>query len=361
MSLSADIDEANRVIVRRKHIWKDTIRAFSKRSFDCQKSLSVTFVGEEAVDAGGPKREFFHLALEEMANDGQVFQGPSDRRSFVHNVQALASRKFFYAGMLIALSMANGGPGFPCLAVSVFNYLCFGLEHGFEVEMEDLPDTDIIGKLDKIKTAPNNKELQTKLVDEDYEFIMECGFMKPVSKISLGDVPEIVRTVCIEFVVNRSTQETNQFLNGFETLNVGSLIKRHPAAMKQLLTYVPCQVTARELMDLLVPMYSPRGSNRREEEECIILNWNDYLQDLEGDGQISPSNVLSFITGAPSMPPMGFDREISIHFIDDKDKTLPTASTCSLVLRLPLSLTMYEEFKEKVDFAIMNTFGFGQV
>lgn len=61
------------------------------------------------------------------------------------------------------------------------------------------------------------------------------------------------------------------------------------------------------------------------------------------------------------MPPMGFDREISIHFIDDKDKTLPTASTCSLVLRLPLSLTMYEEFKEKVDFAIMNTFGFGQV
>lgn len=58
LSLSADVDEANYVFVRRKHVWKDTVRAFSKPSFDCHKSLSVIFVGEEAMDVGGPKREF---------------------------------------------------------------------------------------------------------------------------------------------------------------------------------------------------------------------------------------------------------------------------------------------------------------
>ena len=150
LSLSTDIDMANRIVVRRKHIWKDTLRAFSRSSFDSQKAVNIIFVGEEAVDAGGPKREFFHLALEALANDGQIFQGPSDRRSFVHNIQAVAHKKFFYAGMLVALSLANGGPGFPCLAESVFNYLCYGLGPKVQPEMKDLPDLEMKGKLEEV-------------------------------------------------------------------------------------------------------------------------------------------------------------------------------------------------------------------
>ena len=150
LSLSTDIDAANCIVVRRKHIWNDTLRAFSRSSFDCQKAVNIIFVGEEGADAGGPKREFFHLALEALANDGQIFQGPSDRRSFVHNIQAVASRKLFYAGMLVALSLANGGPGFPCLAKSVFSYLCYGLGPKVQPEMEDLPDIEIKEKLEKV-------------------------------------------------------------------------------------------------------------------------------------------------------------------------------------------------------------------
>ena len=78
--------------MRRKHIWRYTLRAFSCSTFDCRKSVHVIFVGEEAADAGGPRRE--HLALEAMANDSQMFHGPSDRRSFVHNMQAVATLRF---------------------------------------------------------------------------------------------------------------------------------------------------------------------------------------------------------------------------------------------------------------------------
>ena len=66
LSLSTDIDAANRIVVRRKHIWNDTLRAFSRSSFDCQKAVNIIFVGEEGADAGGPKHEFFHLALEKF-------------------------------------------------------------------------------------------------------------------------------------------------------------------------------------------------------------------------------------------------------------------------------------------------------
>ena len=71
---------------------------------------------------GGPRR-FFVLALQELAEDSSIFQGPPHGRFFLHNVQALASRKYFYAGMLVAVSLANGGPGLPCLAEAVYEYL----------------------------------------------------------------------------------------------------------------------------------------------------------------------------------------------------------------------------------------------
>ena len=138
--ISMDPEEANRLVIRHKHIWNDAVWALSKYSFDYHKSVQITFVGEEAVDEGRPKREFFHLALQAMADEHTIFQGPSHGRSFVHIVQALAGRKFFFAGLLVALSLANGGPGFPCLAESVFNYLCYRLEAGVQPDVDDVPD-----------------------------------------------------------------------------------------------------------------------------------------------------------------------------------------------------------------------------
>ena len=83
-------------------------------------------MGEEAVDDGGPRREFLTLVLQEMAADGNIFQGLPHSRFLLHNVQALAARKFFLAGMLVAVSLANGGPGLACLSEALYNYLCFG-------------------------------------------------------------------------------------------------------------------------------------------------------------------------------------------------------------------------------------------
>ena len=42
---------------------------------------------------------------------------------------------------------------------------------------------------------------------------------------------------------------------------------------------------------------------------------------------------------------VGFDSELT--FISEKSKTLPVASTCSLVLWLPTALVDYEIFKER--------------
>ena len=44
------------VPVRRREIWKDALRCLNAPNFVSNHGLKVRFVGEEAVDAGGPLR-----------------------------------------------------------------------------------------------------------------------------------------------------------------------------------------------------------------------------------------------------------------------------------------------------------------
>lgn len=59
-----DDEDVQRIHIRRSSIFSDALRQFSKGSFDVTKMLQVRFVGEEAIDTGGPQREFFHLFRE---------------------------------------------------------------------------------------------------------------------------------------------------------------------------------------------------------------------------------------------------------------------------------------------------------
>ena len=66
-------------------------------------------------------------------------------------------------------------------------------------------------------------------------------------------------------MIVRSSREMAQFLEGLDTLHIASLMKVHPSAMRQLFTHTSAHVTSRELAELLVPIFSPRGSNVRED------------------------------------------------------------------------------------------------
>ena len=136
-------------------MWEDALRAMSRPSFDYRQGVRVNFLAESGIDDGGPSREFFDIALREMANDHTIFHGSGNRLSFVHNVKALGKRRFYFAGLFIGVSLSNGGPGFPCLAQPVFQFLQSGQACNVQVEVEDVPDEEIKGKLQDI-SAYNN-------------------------------------------------------------------------------------------------------------------------------------------------------------------------------------------------------------
>lgn len=76
----------HRITVRRGHLLEDTRRSLT--TYDETKHIRVTFLGEAAVDDGGPRRELFMLLMGEIANNGSLLDGPPNRRVLRHNVVA---------------------------------------------------------------------------------------------------------------------------------------------------------------------------------------------------------------------------------------------------------------------------------
>ena len=58
-----DMENINRISIRRRYAYQDYLAAVARqkkrRRFNQNGMLKVTFIGEPAVDDGGPRREFF--------------------------------------------------------------------------------------------------------------------------------------------------------------------------------------------------------------------------------------------------------------------------------------------------------------
>ena len=55
------------IIINRHAVYKSTVRAMKRSSFSFYKLLNVHFCGEDGVDQGGPRREFFRLLMQEIS------------------------------------------------------------------------------------------------------------------------------------------------------------------------------------------------------------------------------------------------------------------------------------------------------
>jgi hypothetical protein len=90
-------EKVNRIDVRRSHIWSDTVEAFTRSTFSSQKWLRVHFVLEEAANEGGPRREFFRLAVRQCSQS-DLFVGQPSCRTMALSVAAIHKKKYLVAG-----------------------------------------------------------------------------------------------------------------------------------------------------------------------------------------------------------------------------------------------------------------------
>lgn len=149
LPLSGDDTPYQLLTVSRRRVWSDVKRAFTKPYTNLNLPIRVIFSGEEAADDGGPRREFFRLALGAAISDPSLFSGPPSSRYLVHNTSALLEKCFLLIGKLMAISLTQGGCGPACLCPWVYDYLTLGFD-GVEVAIDDIPDITIQDKLKRV-------------------------------------------------------------------------------------------------------------------------------------------------------------------------------------------------------------------
>lgn len=111
--------------------------------------LKVRFVGESAVDDGGPRREFFQLLLNAIANKSGMFSGFPNHVVPLHNVNAVLNNKYFVVGKMIAAALVQGGQPPVFFAGAVADFLVYNRVKS-SVDIDDIADYEVRECLKKV-------------------------------------------------------------------------------------------------------------------------------------------------------------------------------------------------------------------
>ena len=74
----------SRFNINRANVWDGALRGFKRSSYDPSHEILIKFTDDEgrtedAVDTGGPKREFLTLLMD-CLRSRRIFDGPEDRK-----------------------------------------------------------------------------------------------------------------------------------------------------------------------------------------------------------------------------------------------------------------------------------------
>lgn len=138
-----------KIAVRRSFVWQDTLRKLKRTTQEeLAAPIRVDFVGESAVDAGGPRREYFSLLVGSVVKAG-LLHGKPGEYTFSHNIQKLENREYHYLGVILALSLLQGGSGPLCFCQPVAEYIAHGRVLS-DIDVITIPEYEIRSKLEQV-------------------------------------------------------------------------------------------------------------------------------------------------------------------------------------------------------------------
>ena len=379
--LSKKCQDSNNEIklkVRRSCVWEDTLLKLKR----CPKEtlsngmVRVQFIGEPAVDEGGPRKELFFLIHRHMQLSC-LFTDEPHRRIFAHNVMALQREEYYSYGVLSALSILQGSPGPTMFSSPVVDYILHGKLEAVLTSVSDLPNEKVRLKLEELDLI-SDPEVFKREASFNVQFRFKAGYSKPL--VTLEDKQEFFRCICLHYMILSTLPEIEQFIQGLNINGVLDTMRKNPLSSRKLLQSSGVKELSADKVDEMFHFcYSPIGSNKRKDEEAIAFNFRQYLEDVEKElvstsildpdtGDLNTvtvqlSHILQFITGCPGIPATGFDSQLSVNFEHTETQRKLTANTCSCTLHLPVGkvLIEYEKFKNEFTECMFNSPGFGQV
>ncbi|KAL3843283.1 hypothetical protein ACJMK2_021225 [Sinanodonta woodiana] len=199
----------------------------------------------------------------------------------------------------------------------------------------------------------------------DYEVI---GKIFALSILQNGRLPRILGPDLVEELFNSSSPRPflQDLRKGLDALGLFQLTCHLPSLKHFFTPGTPTTVTLKMVTNLLQPIFSPDGSNRRQIESYVYAKFVKYLREAAGGrrGDVTLAKILTFVTGTEEEPVLGFQIKPSIAF-QSSLSLLPTSNTCVNRLNLTIPDTTQELPTDDIlfslfDYAFSNSF-FGLV
>ena len=236
-NLAATLTEDYTIHVKREEDLFQQVTLTYKRAtiVDLKRKPNVRFEAggtkEMGADAGGPTREFMHLAMNSLVEpkDGGslLFTGEVDHLIPVHNWDLLDDGAFITAGKVVAHSILHGGQGFVGMSPAVLTYIeTLDLDKTLiNTTIEDIPDVDVRETISSILMS--SKEELPKLIIENsavLDLLQECG----VVKLREDNRHKAVQKILLQQVIIKRKNKIEDIMKGMDSLSLLSFLKSHP-------------------------------------------------------------------------------------------------------------------------------------
>ncbi|CAB4012714.1 G2 M phase-specific E3 ubiquitin- ligase-like isoform X1 [Paramuricea clavata] len=199
------------------------VTAWKKPWFLPNGGFKIDFIGEEAIDGGRPRREFFTDILDEI--ELRLFINETDGcgKSPHENIIAVSNGHFRVAGELMAASIVQGGPAPDFMAPWVYDYISAGIK-GVTVDQEKV-----------LQEVNSDKALQDLLMEEDVlEQLGNIGYRGVPHRETLKNRSSLIRSLCIKSYLVPKIPMLDQLCEGLQTLGVLELARKNQTQMKPI-------------------------------------------------------------------------------------------------------------------------------
>ena len=342
--------------VRRDSIVNDTINLLAGYDTqDLKKPLKVIFDGEEGVDAGGVRKEFFQVITRQLLDPSYaMFKYYEESRLIWFSSDNFeAAEAFELVGTLLGIAIHNSIIVDLRLPVAVYKKLK-GLASTLD-ELSVLQPSLAKGLRTLLSFSGDVKSTFETSFQITYEVF---GEKKTIDLIPDGGsvfVDESNREQYVELYVKQImdvsvSQQFEAFARGFQKVCGGAAIDLFEAEELELL------ICGNPVLDFEELRRGTRYDDGFDEESRVVRDfWEILLQFDEDDKKL----FLKFISGSDRSPIDGLSK---LGFVISKNGTddvrLPTAHTCFNHLLLP-DYSSREILEEKLKLAISNAEGFG--
>ena len=344
------------LVIRRDYLIQDALaQVQSKPSEQLKKPLKVKFVGEEGIDAGGVRKEFFQLVVRGILDPNYgMFSYREKERLFWFNLSANdMTAEFQLVGTILGLAIYNS-----VILDLPMPFLVYKQLSGKAVGMEDLRDFDI--------QTFNNLTSLLEYAGDDVEDVYCLDFS--VSYDYFGsdvvvDLMEDGRNIAVtqenkqqyvklyvHWLLQGSIQkQLDSFARGFRAVGGPTLTIFRPEEL-ELLVCGSENVDIDELQNSTI--YKGGYSAQHK-----VIKW--FWELVRTWDVVMQKKLLTFATGSDRVPIKGLS---SLQFVvqcNSQDSSrLPTASTCFNTLLLP-AYPSKAILKEKLEIAVENNTSFG--